>query len=369
MRNIGVLTTSRSEYSILRPVLRAITDDVDLNLQLFVGGTHLAPEFGHTVEQIEFPITRQIECLLSSDTPEGISKSMGITTFSFAQSFSHVHPDILLITGDRFEAIAVALAAIPFKIPVAHLGGGDITLGAFDENLRHAITKLSHIHFCYAISQASRVIQMGESPDRVFITGNPALDGIVNLQPSIPLVDGAIVIIFHPVTLEYERTDEYIDNLLEALKQITEPLVCILPNADTSGRHIVKKLRKLSNAKVYANLVPEVFYNLLQHAKAIVGNSSCALMEAPSFELPAVNIGTRQEGRLRGVNVIDVGTSVEEILDGIKRASSIDFRLLLKGIKNPYGDGHSTPKIIKVLKETSLDIIEKRFYAIPTCYR
>ena len=362
MRDIGILTTSRSEYSILRPVLKAITDDPELNLQLFVGGTHLAPEFGHTVEQIEFPITRQVECLLSSDTPEGISKSMGITTFSFAQTFSHIHPDILLITGDRYEAIAVALAAVPFKIPIAHLGGGDTTVGAFDESLRHAITKLSHLHFCYAISQAKRIIQMGENPAHVWVTGNPALDGITTTYNSVPIAEGAIVVLFHPVTLEYERTDEYIDNLLEALAQRSEPIVFILPNADTAGRHIIKKLRRLSGAHVYANLVPGVFYDLLRHSVAMVGNSSCALMEAPSFELPAVNIGSRQEGRLRGANVINVGTSVAEILNGIERAVAPEFKLMLKGMINPYGDGHATSRIIKVLKEIDLDIIRKEFY-------
>jgi UDP-hydrolysing UDP-N-acetyl-D-glucosamine 2-epimerase len=362
MRNIGVLTTSRSEYSILRPVLKAITDDVDLNLQLFVGGAHLAPEFGHTVEQIEFPITEQLECLLSSDTPEGIAKSIGITTFSFAQAFSNTRPDILLITGDRYEAIAVALAAVPFKIPVAHLGGGDVTIGAFDESLRHAITKLSHLHFCYAYSQACRIVQMGENPTKVWITGNPALDKIHEIADSVPVVEDALVVIFHPVTLEYERTDEYINNLLAALAARSEPIVFIFPNADTSGRHIVKKLRKLSGATVYANLVPGIFYNLLRHAKAIVGNSSCALMEAPSFELPAVNIGSRQEGRLRGENIIDVGTSIEEISKGIELAVSPEFRTKLNGMKNPYGTGHATPKIISILKSTSLDIIEKRFY-------
>jgi UDP-N-acetylglucosamine 2-epimerase (non-hydrolysing) len=362
MRNIGVLTTSRSEYSILRPVLKAITDDVELNLQLLVGGTHLAPEFGHTVEQIEFPIIRQVECLLSSDTPEGIAKSMGITTFSFAQTFSNLRPDILLITGDRYEAIAVALAAIPFRIPIAHLGGGDVTIGAFDESLRHAITKLSHLHFCYSYSQACRVIQMGENPLKVWVTGNPALDTIHDISDSVPVANGALVVIFHPVTLEYEKTDEYINNLLSALTSRSEPIVFILPNADTSGRSIIRKLRKLSGATVYANLVPGIFYNLLRHAKAIIGNSSCALMEAPSFELPAVNIGSRQEGRLKGENVIDVGTSVKEISIGIELAVSSKFRNSLKGMKNPYGTGQATSKIISVLKSTSLDIIEKRFH-------
>jgi UDP-hydrolysing UDP-N-acetyl-D-glucosamine 2-epimerase len=357
MRTVGVLTTSRAEYGILRPVLKEITTDPELSLQLFVGGAHLSPEFGYTVQQIEFPITEQVECLMSSETPEGISKSIGLTSFGFAQAFARTRPDILLIPGDRFEAAAVALAAIPFKIPVAHLGGGDVTIGAFDESLRHAITKMSHLHFCYAEEQAARVLQMGENPERVIVTGNPALDGL-NVTYGEPIAKGALVVIFHPVTLEYERTDEYIDNLLAALKQRTEPIIFILPNADTAGRKIIKKMRRFPNSKAHANLIPPIFYDLLRHAAVIVGNSSCALMEAPSFNLPAVNIGTRQEGRLRGANMIDVGYSTGEILDGIDRA----LALKLKGEVNPYGDGHAAPRIVKALKNTPLDIIEKKFY-------
>ena len=206
MRTVGVLTTSRAEYGILRPVLKAITADPKLSLQLFVGGAHLSPEFGNTVDQIEFPITDRVECLMSSETPEGIAKSIGMTSFGFAQVFARTRPDILLITGDRFEAAAVALAAIPFKIPVAHLGGGDVTIGAFDESLRHSITKMSHLHFCYAEEQAARVIQMGENPERVIVTGNPELDGLGDTYGA-PVAVGALVVIFHPVTLEYERTD------------------------------------------------------------------------------------------------------------------------------------------------------------------
>jgi len=357
MRTIGVVTTSRAEYGILRPVLKEISADPDLNLKLFVGGAHLSPEFGNTVEQIEFPIAEKVECLMSSETPEGISKSMGLTCFGFAQAFGRTRPDILLITGDRFEAAAVALAAIPFKIPIAHLGGGDVTIGAFDESMRHAITKMAHLHFCYAEDQAARVLQMGENPERVIVTGNPALDGL-NATYGTPLAKNALVVIFHPVTLEYEHTDEYIDNLLGALKQRTEPIVFILPNADTAGRKILRKMRRFPGAQAHANLIPPIYYDLLRHAKAMVGNSSSALMEAPSFDLPAVNIGTRQKGRLRGTNVIDVGYSTAEIIDGIEQA----LKLRLKGTINPYGDGHAAPRIVQMLKNTSLDIIEKKFY-------
>jgi len=367
MRKIGVITTSRAEYGILRPVLRQITKDADLSLQLFVSGAHLSPEFGNTWKQIEYPITERIESQMSSDTPTGISMTMGNTMNGFAQAYERTRPDILLITGDRYEAAAAAMAALPFKIPVAHLGGGDITIGAFDDSLRHVITKLSHYHFAYAECNAKRIRQMGER--NVWVTGNPAIDGI-HESYGAPIATGALVVIFHPVTLEYERTDEYIDNLLEALKQCTEPIVFILPNADTAGRNIIKKMRRFCNwqpgagAQAHANLVPARFYDLLRSSLAIIGNSSSGLMEAPSFGLPSVNIGSRQEGRLRGENVIDAGCTTDEILAGIRTATSPQFREGIQGAPNPYGDGHASQLIVELLKTVDLNVIEKEFHEL-----
>jgi UDP-hydrolysing UDP-N-acetyl-D-glucosamine 2-epimerase len=361
MLNIGVLTTARSEYGILRPVLKLIAADPDLTLQLFVGGAHLSPEFGDTERQIEYPITERVECLMSSDTPEGISKTIGMTAYSFAQAFARTRPDVLLITGDRYEAAAVALAALPFGIPIAHLGGGDTTVGAFDESLRHAITKLSHLHFCYAGSQAERVMQMGEDPARVLVTGNPALDALSETSGHY-VTEGALVVIFHPVTLEYEHTNEYIDNLLGALRNCKRPIVFILPNADTHGRDIIQKMRRFPGAQCHANLVPAVYYDLLRHAACMVGNSSSGLMEAPSFGLPVVNIGTRQQGRLRGANVIDVGYSTAEILEGIRLATDPQFRASLAGKPNPYGDGKAAPRIVAALKAARFVDTKKVFH-------
>jgi UDP-N-acetylglucosamine 2-epimerase (non-hydrolysing) len=370
-RKIGILTTSRAEYGILRPVLAAIQAEPALSLRLFVGGAHLSAEFGHTVDQIEYPISARIESLLSSDTPEGISKSMGMMTMAFSQVLAEQPPDVLLITGDRYEAAAAALAAVPFKIPIAHLGGGDTTTGAFDESLRHMITKLSHLHFCYGPTQARRVMQMGENPHHVWVTGNPAIDALQDYS-GIPPATNAIVVIFHPVTLEYEKTAMYIGNLLEALRRIqaemTEPkhpIVFILPNADTAGRTIIKAMRRFPGGQAHANLVPQTFYNLLAHAACIVGNSSAALMEAPTFEVPAVNIGTRQEGRLQGDNVINCGYEVDAIVGAIRKALGPEFSSMPRKFiwtENPYGDGHATPRIVRALLETDLTgIIEKEF--------
>jgi UDP-N-acetylglucosamine 2-epimerase (non-hydrolysing) len=364
MRNIGVLTTSRAEYGILRPVLAAITADPDLTLQLFVGGSHLSPEFGYTLAQIEFPILEKVECLLSGDTPECIAKNMGLTLMGFSQVFSHVDLDLLFITGDRYEAAAVALAALPFKIPIVHLGGGAVSLGAFDESLRHVITKLSHFHLCYAAEEARRVIQMGENPEHVFITGNPALDCLEESSGEY-IVEGALVVIFHPVTLEYEHTDEYFGNLVQALSTCKRPIVFIQSNADTYNHKILQRMKEFHNACFYPSLLPCQYYDLLRHATVLIGNSSSGIMEAPSFELPVVNIGTRQGGRLRGKNVIDVGYSPQEIIKGIYQATQPEFRESLRGTANPYGDGKSAPRIIKLLKDLPLEgILEKRFYGI-----
>lgn len=357
MRKIGVLTTSRADYGILRPVLKLLDKD---ELVLFAGGAHLSPEFGSTEKQIEFPVAERVECLMSSDTPEGIAKSIGLTAYSFGQAFARTRPDVMLIQGDRYETAAVAMAAIPFEIPIAHLGGGDVTRGAFDESFRHAITKMSHFHLCYAREQFDRIVQMGENRERVYVTGNPAIDEL-NDYVGVPPADNAIVVIFHPVTLEYEHTDQYVNNLLEALRGWDKPIVFILPNADTYGRGIRKKMRQFPDAQAHSNLVPGIFHNLLKHAACMVGNSSSALMEAPSFALPAVNIGTRQQGRMHARNVINTGYSVEEIRIGMTRALSPEFKATLQGMTNPYGDGHAAPRIVRALREMPLDV-EKRFY-------
>lgn len=365
IRKIGVITTSRAEYGILRPVLRKLGE----SLRLFVGGAHLSPEFGNTWRQIEFPIAEKVECLMSSDTPEGIAKSIGITTFAFAQAFAHTPVDILLITGDRYEAIGAALAAVPFKIPIAHLGGGDLTYGAFDEQFRHAITKLSHIHFVYSGEQGKIVASLGEDTKKIHVTGLPGLDNIAETDGRVQMLvqeNDYIVCVFHPVTLEYENSGAYIDSLLSAVEKSGRYAIFVLPNADTNGRTIIRKMRRYveqheTTSQAHANLTPDIFHLLMREATAMVGNSSAGLMEAPSFGLPVVNIGNRQEGRLRARNVIDVGYSADMILAGINQACDPLFRESIRGIENPYGDGHAADRIVKVLMETPLDIVKKRF--------
>lgn len=381
MRTIGVVTVSRSDYGIYLPILGKIQTDPGLRLHLIVAGTHLSPEFGLTVKVIEadgFGIDERVEMLLSSDTPEGIAKSMGLGVIGFAQSYARFRPDILLVLGDRFEMHAAALAALPFKIPVAHIHGGEITQGAIDDALRHSTTKLSHIHFVATEEYARRVIQMGEEPWRVMVSGAPSLDNLNSITLlsrqelgallGIRLDEGPLLVTYHPVTLEYEQTEWQVEELLRALETFDLPMIFTFPNADVSGRVILSMIesfvKKYSSAHLVANLGTQAYFSVMAIAAAMVGNSSSGIVEAPSFKLPVVNIGSRQQGRICGKNVIDVGYSCEEIQKGITTAISQDFREGLANLMNPYGDGQTAERIVGKLRTIKVedDLLFKRFY-------
>jgi len=374
VRTIGVATVSRSDYGIYLPILRKIQADPELRLHLIVAGTHLSPEFGLTVKAIEadgFEIAERVEMLLSSDTPEGIVKSMGLGLIGFAQSYARFRPDILLVLGDRFEMHAAALAALPFKIPVAHIHGGEITQGATDDALRHSITKLSHLHFVATEEYARRVMQMGEDPWRVIVSGAPSLDNLKSVQYlsrqgleallGLRLDRDPLLVTYHPVTLEYERTEWQVSELLKALEAFDIPMIFTLPNADVSGRVILGMLesfvKKKPGARLVENLGTQGYFSVMAVAAAMVGNSSSGIVEAPSFTLPVVNIGTRQQGRIREKNVLDVGYSHAEIRVAIAKAVSPDFRAGLKGLINPYGVGDAASRIVAKLKSIHLDDI------------
>ncbi len=386
MRKISVVTVARSDYGLYGPILRQIQTEPDLCLGLFVGGMHLAPEFGRTVDTIEadrFSIDAQVEMLLSSDTPEGIAKSMGLGVIGFAQAYARSRPDILVVLGDRFEMHAAALAALPFKIPVAHIHGGEVTQGAMDESLRHSLTKLSHLHFVATEEYAHRVEQLGEEPWRIAVSGAPGLDNLQTvslLEPSelsarcgMPMIPPPLLVTFHPVTLEYEQAEWQARELLAALDAAGLSVIITMPNADTGGRAILRLIKEYipnhPHSRLVENLGTQVYFSLMAVAAAMVGNSSSGIIEAPSFALPVVNIGTRQEGRVRAANVIDVGYERTAILEGIRRAITPAFRQALQGIANPYGDGHAAERIVTRLREVSLDqrLIMKRFYDLPSC--
>jgi UDP-hydrolysing UDP-N-acetyl-D-glucosamine 2-epimerase len=349
-----------------------------------VSGTHLAPEFGFTVKQIEregFAVADRVEMLLASDSPAGIAKSMGLGTISFADCYARKPPDLLFITGDRFEMHAAAIAALPFKIPIAHLHGGEVTAGAIDEALRHSMTKLSHLHFTATADAGQRVIQLGEEPWRVTVSGAPSLDNVHALarldstaltrRLGIDLEPPPLLVTFHPVTLQHERTASHIDEVLAALNTIEMPVIFTLPNADTSGRIIHERIAAYlgihENAQIRDDLGTEAYFSLMALAAAMVGNSSSGIIEAASFRLPVVNFGDRQAGRLRARNVIDAPPDRAAIAAAIRRACSTTFRSSLAGLVNPYGRGNAAAVIVDRLRGVVLDetLLVKRFHDLP----
>ncbi|MBI4513600.1 MAG: UDP-N-acetylglucosamine 2-epimerase (hydrolyzing) [Gemmatimonadetes bacterium] len=384
MRAIGVVTVARSDYGIYLSILRQIARRPGLRLHLFVSGMHLAPEFGLTVRTIEadgFEVADRIEMLVSSDTPEGISKSMGLGTIGFAQAFARSRPDLLCVLGDRFEMHAAAVAALPFRIPVAHIHGGEITEGAIDNALRHSLTRLSHLHFASLPEYARRLLQMGEEPWRITVSGAPSLDNLASVERvglselaaslDLPLTRPPLLVTFHPVTLEYDQADAQVAELLHALRAVDAPVVFTLPNADTSGRLVARRIaefvRSRQDAFLVENLGTGAYFSMMANALAMVGNSSSGIIEAASFRLPVVDIGSRQRGRVKPVNVIECGYPREEIVGAIRRAVSEEFRKRLDALVNPYETGHAAEVIVDRLEAVDLDerLVVKRFIDLP----
>lgn len=381
MRRVGVATFARSDYSSCLPVLRAIEADPDLEYHLLVAGMHLAPEFGSTVKEIEaggFAIADRLEMLLASDRPEGVAKSIGLGTILFAQSFARCRPDILLIFGDRLELLAVASAALPLCIPIAHVSGGEVTEGAIDNQVRHAITKMSHLHFVAMDAYAERLIQMGEDPWRVFVTGDPALDAICEMdclsRPElaadlgIDLIPPVLVITLHPTTLGATSPAHEVSALLGALQYVRGTFIFTYPNADPGYRVIIERTREFTERRpqaiLHLNLGQRVYYSLLAQADLMVGNSSSGIWEAPSFRIPVVDIGDRQKGRIRAHNVVNIQADSEAIYSAIQRTLEPGFRSSLSVLQNPYGDGHAAGRITQVLRQIPLDrkLLAKSFY-------
>jgi len=380
VRTIGVVSGARSDYGIYLPILKKIREDSALDLYLIVSGMHLSPEFGYTAEMIEadgFRIDERVEMLLSSQSPEGISKSMGLGTIGFSACFTRKCPDILVLLGDRFEMHAAAVAAVPFGIPIAHIHGGEITEGAMDDAFRHSITKLSHLHFVSTEVYRRRIIQMGEEPWRITVSGAPSLDNLhavsllsvheLEIRYGLNLEKPPLLVTFHPATLEYKQIGWQTGELLAAIKSCKVPAVFTLPNADTGSREIIKMIKdfveRSSLCWLIENMGIQAYFSLMSVASAMVGNSSSGIVEAASFKLPVVNIGTRQAGRVRGANVIDTGYRREEIIEGIARALDPEFRAGLENLKNPYGKGCAASMIVNVLKEVELNdkLIKKHF--------
>jgi UDP-N-acetylglucosamine 2-epimerase (non-hydrolysing)/GDP/UDP-N,N'-diacetylbacillosamine 2-epimerase (hydrolysing) len=382
-RKICVVTGSRAEYGLLFLLMVGIRNDPELELQVVVTGMHLSPEFGLTYKDIEvdgFPIDARIETLLSSDTPTGIGKSIGLGVIGFADAFARLQPDILVLFGDRFEILAAAQAALVAKVPIAHIGGGDTTEGAFDEAIRHSITKMSHFHFATNEPARRRLLQLGEDPAHVHNVGSPGIDQIVRLklltreelenELAFRFRGKNLLVTFHPVTLDRQPAAAQFQELLNALDTFGDEMGLIFtkPNADTDGRMIIEMIDSYvlsrSKARLFTSLGQLRYLSTIAQVDAVVGNSSSGLYEVPSFGKPTVNIGDRQMGRLQASSVINCKPVADAIAGAIAEALQKDC----SGTVNPYGDGNSSARILERLKQVAdpKGMLKKHFFEVST---
>lgn len=376
MRKVAVFTGTRAEYGLLYWLLKDLQQDSEIELQLLVSAMHLSPEFGMTYQQIEadgFTITEKVEMLLSSDSAVGTAKSIGLGVLGFADALERMKPDVLVVLGDRFEALAVTQAAMILRIPIAHIHGGEITEGAYDDAIRHAITKLSLLHFTSTEAHRNRVIQLGEHPSRVFNVGAVGLDhlqrskmfSLAELSASLnfKLEQPYFLVTYHPVTLASEPAKASFENLLKALDAFPQhQIILTYPNADDGGREIIPLLEayaKQQPSRVIAipSLGQKRYLSAVKHAAAVVGNSSSGIIEVPSFKVPTVNIGERQRGRLAAESVFSCPSNTAAIIETLQLGLKND----LTQVMNPYGKGKASEAILKQLKAADLSVV-KTFY-------
>lgn len=385
MTRIVVLTATRAEYGLLKPIIKKLDADVNFEMRLAVTGMHLSPEFGMTVREIEadqIAIDKKIEILLSSDTPIAISKSMGLAMISFAEYFEECVPEALIVLGDRYETLAVCCAAMNARIPIFHLHGGEATEGSIDEAVRHSITKMSYLHFASTEGYRRRIIQMGEAPERVFNVGAMGVENALHvtllskeeLEASLgrTLGEKYAVGTFHPVTLENDTGEIQVRELLSAIKYYDDMVFLFTKaNADADGRAINSLLAEY--AKTFQNLIlvdslgMQRYLSAVSHASFVIGNSSSGLIEVPSFGIPTIDIGDRQKGRIAGETVIWCKPEKESIRRAIDKGLSETFRKSIRNSKNLYGSGDTSARIVSIAKEFLLDHkidMKKKFYDI-----
>jgi len=381
---ICIATGTRAEYGLLKPLIEKISADNEFTLQLLVTGAHLSPEFGLTYRQIEadgYEIDEKVEMLLSSDTAEGITKSMGLGMIGYADALKSLSPDLLVILGDRYEMLSVASTALIFRIPIAHIHGGELTEGAYDDAIRHAITKMSALHFASTEIYRQRIIQLGEQPERVFNVGAIGLDNFRSLQLltkreleedlNIEFKKFNYLIGFHPETLSNQSIEFQFNELIQAIdKENDSFFVFTKANADTGGR-IINQLIDLyvkeypNKAVLFDSLGTLRYLSMLAQVTALIGNSSSGIVEAPSAKTATINIGDRQKGRIMAESIINCCANENEISNAISIAKSDDFRIKVKGMLNPYGDGLASSRIVEVFKSISTDKLNlKTFYDI-----
>jgi UDP-hydrolysing UDP-N-acetyl-D-glucosamine 2-epimerase len=371
-RRIAVVTTARSEYGLYRPLLRAIQEDPSLDLQLIAAASHLDPRFG-TISEIEsdgFVPAARVNAPLEGDGPLAIARVMAQTAIGVAEALCDLKPDVMVVLGDRSEMAAVVAAATPFLVPIAHIAGGAITRGAIDDGFRHAISKLSHIHFPETETQRERLLRLGEEAWRIHVTGSLSIDNALALKPltageitaqfGIPLQAPMLMVTLHPETREFSHTAAYADALFAALEDQDGPILFTYPGADAGGRVIIARIedfvrRHSAKAQAVPHLGTRAYFSLMMQARAMVGNSSSGILEAASFKLPVVNIGRRQEGRAAPANVIGCGFDARAIHAAITRATSPAFRASLADLANPYGQGNAAAQMVGILKNVTLD--------------
>ena len=383
-RKICIVTGTRAEYGLLQWLMHDISCEEDLQLQIIVTGMHLSPEFGLTYKLIEndgFKIDKKVEMILSSDTPNSIVKSVGLAQIGFADALEDLMPDVLLILGDRYEIFAAASAAMIYRIPVAHIHGGEKTEGAMDEAFRHCLTKMSHLHFTATEEYRKRVIQLGEQPESVYNFGGLGVDTISRLdllskddlqrKMNFTFNDRTVLVTFHPVTLETRTSAEQFKELLKALDSIDcLKIIFTKANSDTDGRIINQLIDEYSKGKdhviTFTSMGQLNYLSALQYVRVVVGNSSSGLLEAPTFKVGTVNIGERQKGRIKSDSIIDCIPEKDSIIKSINQCLSDEFQDSLKDLINPYGDGGASAQIINVLKNVDLSMkIKKVFYDLP----
>lgn len=379
MKKICIITGSRAEWGLLKRIAQLIEGSKELQLQIIATNMHLSPEFGLTYKEIEtdgFYIDRRVEMLLSGDSANATTKSVGLATIGFADAYEDLKPDLLVVLGDRYEILAAVSAALFFKIPVAHLHGGEITEGAYDDSIRHAITKMSHLHFTSTDEYRNRVIQMGENPQNVYNVGSVGIDNIKNiklygkeeLEESINgfKVDrNTIVVTFHPVTMENGTAKLQMDQLLSALDMLPQiRVIFTMPNSDTDGRVLIDMIKRWCEMNMgrsiwFTSLGLKRYLSALQYVGAVVGNSSSGILEVPSFGIPTLNIGNRQKGRIRAESVIDCEPETEQIKQNILAIIKKDTTF----VENPYEKADTAKEIVKIIEKSSINtLLQKHFY-------
>lgn len=386
MKRIGIMTGTRAEYGLLKSLMQEINKDNDLELYLIVSGMHLSPEFGMTYKEIEedgFEINAKVEMLLSSDSPAGISKSIGLGVIGFADEFQRADLDMQILLGDRYEALSAAISAMVMRIPIAHLHGGELTEGAIDEGIRHSITKMSYLHFTSTEQYRSRVIQLGENPERVFYVGALGVENIkkINLMTKEELEksihfeidENTVVVTYHPVTLENNTVEEQFLNLLKVLDRNPKiRMIFTKANADTNGRIVNELIDKYAaqnseRACAFMSLGQKRYLSALKYCRIVIGNSSSGIIEAPSFGKPIINIGDRQKGRICADSVINCGYTQQEIQQAMETALTEEFENKARNCRNPYEKENTAANIISVIKDYLLNDkikLKKGFYDI-----